>query len=60
MHAFSLEQVVSIVEAVAEIYKLYIFLGAERFKSVVRAEGLVIKSVRFILPRKDARHYDVV
>ncbi len=59
MYAVKLVQVVSIVEIVPEIYRLYIFLGAERFKSVVGAEGLAVESICLIHPREDARHYDV-
>ncbi len=45
MYAVELVQVVSIIEIVPEIYKLHIFLGAERFKSVVGAEGLAVESI---------------
>ncbi len=60
MYAVKLVQVVSTVEVVPEICEVYIFLGAQRFQSIVGAEGLVVESVRFIYPRKDARHYVVV
>ncbi len=45
MYAVKLVQVVSIV-VVPEIYKLYIFLGAERVQSVVGAwKGFIVPPV---------------
>ncbi len=59
MYAVKLVQVVSIIEIVSEIYKLYIFLGAERLKSLVSAEGLAVESICLIHPLEDTRHYDI-
>ncbi len=52
MYTVKLVQVVSIVEVIPEICILYIFLGAQRFQSIVGAEGFVVERVKFIYPRQ--------